>query len=166
MMDPEKYAMEDGYQFYVVRKLLQGSKLIGKSTNALEVSGQVTDNPSLILTYITSYYGVLAVGFVIGMILFVILRLAKLSVRQRNRLESLIAIGCTAVVVIHIILYVFVNMGVIIPTYVYCPFITYGGSGIIFMDITFGIMLSIYRYQNVSEAEVPKKMFQRRKCQG
>lgn len=166
MMNPEKYAMEEGYQFWVIRKLLQGSKLIGRNPNVLEVSGQVPDNPSLILAYITSYYGVLAAGLVIGMILFVILRLAKLSVRQKNRLGSLIGIGCTAAVVIHIIMYVLVNMGVIISGYVYCPFITYGGTGIIFMDITFGIMLSIYRYQNVSEAEVPKKMFQRRKCQG
>ena len=128
MMDPEKYAMEEGYQFLVIRKLLQGSKLIGRNPNVLEVSGQVPDNPSLILAYITSYYGVLAAGLVIGMILFVILRLAKLSVRQKNRLGSLIGIGCTAVVVIHIIIYVLINMGVIISGYVYCPFITYGGN--------------------------------------
>ncbi|MGN1167006.1 MAG: FtsW/RodA/SpoVE family cell cycle protein [Lachnospiraceae bacterium] len=166
MIDSEKYTMEEGYQFYVIRKFLEGSKLIGRSPNAMEISGNIPENPSLILTYITSYYGVLAAALVIVIILLVIARLAKLTVRQKNRLGSLIGIGCTAVIAVHIIWYVLVNFGIVNAGYIYCPFITYGGTGIIFMDIMFGIMLSIYRYQNVSEAEVPKKMFQRKKCQG
>ena len=41
----------------------------------------------------------------------------------------------------------------------YCPFLTAGGSGIMISYIMFGILLSIYRYQNVLvETEVKKKI--------
>ena len=54
--------------------------------------------------------------------------------------------------------YVLENLGYFPLSNNYCLFLTTGGSGMMISYIMFGILLSIYRYQNVLvELEVKKK---------
>ena len=82
---------------------------------------------------------------VIG-ILFV--RTLMLSVRQKNPMGMMMSAGASLALMIQFVFSVLVNVG-LIPSIGYCPFITYGGTGMMVTCILIGILLSVYRYQNV-----------------
>lgn len=165
MVNPSKYAMEGGYQFYTLRKLLQGSKVIGTKADFSEFSKMLPDRANFVLAYIAAYFGILFAALVIGVILMLFFKMLSLTLKQQNQLGMIMGAGCGTVILVHIVMYVLTNMGIIPLGYVYCPFIMNGRSGAIVTYILLGIMLSIYRHQNVSPIEMPQKMFQRRKCQ-
>ncbi len=41
------------------------------------------------------------------------------------------------------------NTGILPSSSVYCPFLTYGGTGVLVTNTLIGLLLSIYRYQDV-----------------
>ena len=75
----------------------------------------------------------------------------SLTVKQKNRLGRLMGIGCGLVLIVHAAGYVLENAGFIAPEQLYCPF-TVGGREVIVTYVLLGVMLSIYRYQSISEA--------------
>lgn len=78
---------------------------------------------------------------------------------QKNQLGMIMGTGCVVVLFTQFIGYVVENLGCFPLSNNYCPFLTAGGSGIMISYIMFGILLSIYRYQNVLvETEVKKKI--------
>ncbi len=158
ILNPEKYAQEGSYQFFRIRKLLEGSRFVGRSRGFSEAINTVPDSGSLVLAHITAYAGVLAAAAIIGVILLLLAKLTAITLRQKNQLGMIMGLGCGLVLLGHIFWYVLVNMGVMLPGYVYCPFLVCGGSGMIVTYILFGVMLSIYRYQNVSGTEMPQKI--------
>ena len=77
---------------------------------------------------------------------------------QKNQLGMIMGTGCVVVLLIQFIGYVLENLGHFPLSNNYCLFLTTGGSGMMISYIMFGILLSIYRYQNVLvEPEVKKK---------
>lgn len=112
-----------------------------------------------VLHYIAVYYGTFAAIIVAGCITFLFLYFLKISFRQKNQLGQLMGAGCSIVFVIQTGIYILSNIG-ILPGIVNCPFITYGGTGIFVTYILLGILLSIYRYQNVvSERRATSRLF-------
>lgn len=166
MMNPGAYAGEENYQFYALRRLLKGTRFVGKGTNFESIADAVPDSMSFVLAYIAAYFGVLAAVCITGAIILLFFRLAFCTWRQANKLGMLMGIGCGTALLTEIIWYVLTNMGIIIPGSVYCPFITYGNSGAAVTYILLGIMLSIYRYQNGVTEVYPKKraLFGRKRC--
>lgn len=147
-LNPEGYMGEESYQFYAVKKLLEGTRLVGKGVNFAETADTVPESMDFVLAYTAAYFGVLAASFLAGAIILLFLRLLSRTWRQANRLGMLMGTGCGAVLLTETAWYVLTNMGIIIPGSSYCPFITYGNSGAVVTYILLGIMLSIYRYQN------------------
>ena len=150
LLHPAKYAQEEGYQFYTLRKLLEGSRLFGEGKNFAEYSGMLPDNSSFALTYIMSCFGVLAAVCVVSVITILIYKLTAMTIKQKNQLGALMGTGCGVTIALQAAWYVLTNLGIVLTGPVYCPFITKGGSGMVITYILCGIMLSIYRYQNVS----------------
>ncbi|MDO5345810.1 MAG: FtsW/RodA/SpoVE family cell cycle protein [Lachnospiraceae bacterium] len=139
------------YQLDVVRRLLAGSHWIGAGSFVqTETAGLFAENllGEYILTFVISYYGILAGLFLIGLILLLLVRLYHVSAKQKNQLGSMMGIGCVSVLMLQVIVYLLGNTGVFLMG-TYCPFLTYGGSGIVVDFCLFGLVLSIYRYENV-----------------
>lgn len=101
------------------------------------------------LAYISTYYGILAAIVVVGLILLLFWRGFHLSILQKNQLGMIMGSGCAIVLLVQFVFYVLCNSG-FLPSAIYCPFITYGGAGMLTTYILLGIMLSVYRYQNVT----------------
>lgn len=100
------------------------------------------------LAYVGCYYGILAAVILAGLILLLLIRAMNISLRQKNQLGMLMGIGVATLLLVQFVLYVLCNMG-ILPSSIYCPFITYGGSGLMTTSVLLGVLLSIYRYQNI-----------------
>lgn len=101
------------------------------------------------LAYISTYYGILAAVVVVGLILLLFWRGFHLSILQKNQLGMIMGSGCAIVLLVQFVFYILCNSG-FLPSAIYCPFITYGGAGMFTTYILLGIMLSVYRYQNVT----------------
>ena len=117
---------------------------------------EFTEGLNYILTYILVCYGILAAILLIGTIVYFILRLFRISFSQKNQLGMIMGTGCTVIFLLQIILYIMVNLGWMPTTSVYCPFITYSGTWMLVTYIMLGLLLSIYRYQNVLADQTPR----------
>ena len=157
MAAPSQYAAEEGYQLYTLKKLLEGSKFIGQGEHFTEFSGSLPDSSSFALSYVMAYFGVFTAVCVISVMVILLFKLTAMTVKQKNRLGLLMGVGCGVTITIQAAWYVLTNLGVVLIGPVYCPFITNGGTGMIVTYVLFGIMLSIYRYQNVAAEEVKRK---------
>ena len=146
MIDPA--STEAGYQIRAVKELIGTSRLLGNGAGQGDAAGAVPETGDYILALTAAYYGILIVAAAVALTGFLFLHFLKLSMRQKNQLGMLMGSACAIVFVVQLVLYVLANMGIIFGG-VYCPFFTNGASGMMITYILLGILLSIYRYQNV-----------------
>lgn len=141
----------EGYQINMVRSLLAESILWGKGT-ATE-RAVLPESGDYIFTYAAVYYGILVTALLAVFIGILFLRLLRLSFGQKNQMGMLMGMSCSVTFLVQFILYVLLNVGLLPSTSIYCPFVTNGASGMLITYTLLGLILSIYRYQNV----IPQK---------
>ena len=127
----------------------QKSRLVGAGDAMVPDVSFLPELSDFLLVNVARYYGILAAVLLSGLLIFLLLRFLRLSLRQRNQLGMLMGTGCAAVFLIEAVFYFMNNCGVMYLGN-YCPFFSYGGSGAIVMYLLLGIMLSICRYQNTA----------------
>lgn len=153
MLDPE--STEAGYQIRAVKELVGTSRLLGNGAEQGNTAEVVYDTGGdYIFALMAAYYGILIVAVAVALTGFLFLHFLKLSMRQKNQLGMLMGSACAIVFAVQLVLYVLANMGIIFCG-VYCPFFTNGASGMMITYILLGILLSIYRYQNVIPHTIP-----------
>ena len=78
-----------------------------------------------------------------------VLKVFRISIKQKNQLGMMVGIGCGLVFATQTFAYVLLNLGVLRSTDVYLPLFTYGANGTFVSYVLLGLVLSIFRYQNV-----------------
>ena len=138
------------YVYYKVREIIGSSQLWGRAGNLQDTSSLLPEIGSgFILTYLISYYGILTAVLIGGLLLFLVFKILKISFRQKNQLGMIIGTGCGSVLGIQILTYLLENLGLMPYTFVYLPLFSAGGTGIIVTYALLGIILSIYKYQDI-----------------
>lgn len=115
----------------------------------------IEDSSNYVLAYVISLYGTFVGVLLAGALAFLLLYFLQHSVRQKNQLGMLMGVGCSTALMMQTVFYLLDNLGVVPGIGSYCPFLTYGGTGCIVTYILLGILLSVYRYQNVPLAPKP-----------
>lgn len=113
-----------------------------------------------ILTYLLSYYGIFAGILLIIALSALFIHLYVMSVKQKNQMGMMMGIGCASVFLLEFVLYILENLGIVYVMFIgscYCPFLTYGGSGMLVTYILFGIILSIQRHEKIYPESGGKK---------
>lgn len=139
------------------RTVVSDSRFVGGSTEAINMlaSGERTED---LLTYLLSFYGILVTVLLVGMMAVLLGVLFHHAARQKNQLGRMMGFACMVVLARQILVYTAGCLGLIMPQNVYCPFLGSGGSGALMTGVLLGILLSIYRYQNViSDVKIRKK---------
>lgn len=156
----------ESYQALMLWKIIENSQIIGTSKTIENSWHNLPESTDFALSYVLARYGILASVLLSAVILYLFLRLIHTSQSQRNQLGMIMGIGCSVLFILQICFYILENLGYpFLGTY--CPFLSYGGSGMLVTYILLGILLSIYRYQNVLP-EMPctktknKKLFYRK----
>ncbi|MFA9465168.1 MAG: FtsW/RodA/SpoVE family cell cycle protein [Velocimicrobium sp.] len=148
VIDPS--SSEVGYITKNIRDLLKASQLLGANTQGLQTYGILPDiNCDYILIHVFSYYGVLAAGIIILLMALLVIKIFKVSFHQKNQLGMMMGCGCGLAFAIQSIIYMLQNMGLFPITSVYLPLFSFSGTGTIVTYCLLGILLSIYRYQNI-----------------
>lgn len=126
--------------------------MYARPVNLIQSGALETYCEDYLFAYIISYYGILAGMLLAGLLAVLFFNLLHRSLKQKNQLGLLMGVGCASVLVIETAFFILSNLGTIPNISVYCPFLTSGGTGSIVTYALLGLLLGIYRYQNVLEA--------------
>ena len=146
---PSVYAPEIADWMEGLRRIFLSGKWIGSGKELPQDSYLAGDGGSYMLAYIAASFGLLLALVLTGLIGYLFFRLLQVSLKQSNQLGRMMGIGCTLVLAAWFGLYVLVNTGLLPRGSVYCPFLSFGNTGMLVTDVLLGILLGIYRYQNV-----------------
>lgn len=142
-------SVEEGYQIRMFRKVLEESALRGSGESAVHTAKQLPGGTEFGLVYVTAYYGILAAILLVGVLTFLFIYFLGISLRQKNELGMIMGVSCSVVFSVQLLFYVAGNTGLLPIGSIYCPFFTYGGTGVVVTNVLIGLLLSIYRYQDV-----------------
>ena len=141
--NPEKY--EKGYQ------TLQGLYAIGSGGvfgvgigNSVQKLGFVPEAQNdMIFSIICEELGLVGAGIIVFLFLLLIWRFFLIASGSRDLFGALIATGAMAHMMIQVILNIAVVTNTIPNTGITLPFISYGGTSVMFLLIEMGLVLSV-----------------------
>ena len=141
--NPENY--ENGYQ------TLQGLYAIGSGGlfgtglgNSVQKLGFVPEAQNdMIFSIICEELGLVGAAFIVFLFLILIWRFFLIATHSRDLFGALIASGAMAHMMIQVILNIAVVTNTIPNTGITLPFISYGGTSVVFLLIEMGLVLSV-----------------------
>ena len=96
-----------------------------------------------ILSVLGEEFGFIGVMVILLIFAYVIFRGFRISLKAPDRTGQLIAFGFTLVVALYVLVHSCVVTGLVPPTGIPMPFLSYGGMSLIFMMSSMGILLNI-----------------------
>lgn len=163
--DPFKYEVDEGLQL-VNSYLALGSGGwtgvgLGKSVQKLGYLPEA--HTDFIMAIIAEELGVFGVAFVIFSLGYLILKGFYIGMKSKDPFGSLLAFGISGMIGIQM----FINLGGVsglIPiTGVTLPFISYGGSSLLVLSISLGLLMNISSYANLESNNSSKKELKNKK---
>ena len=150
---------EESYYRSTLRKIYSGCQMFGSGEGVQSVEGiRALEGMEFGLVYITAYFGIVVAAAIMCVLIGLVFYFIGMSAGQKNRMGMMMGIGCCSVFLVQILFYVLGNVGILPFANMYCPFLTYGGTGILVTNVLLGILISIYRYQDVP-LEMKKRRF-------
>jgi len=153
-IESDKFLLNSGYQAQQAQIAIAKGELIGvgigKSTQRDFLPAPYND---FIFAIIAEEYGMIGALLLILLFTLILFRgLAVIARKAKDCLGSLLATACT----LTIVLYGFVNAGVasgLLPvTGLPMPFVSYGGTSMLFAGVMAGILLNISKHNNDRKA--------------
>ena len=143
--NPEKY--EKGYQTLQGLYAIGSGGLFGKGLgNSIQKLGFVPEAQNdMIFSIVCEEMGLVGATAIVILFLILIWRCFLIAVNCKNLYGALIATGVMSHLMIQVILNIAVVTNTIPNTGITLPFISYGGTSIVFLMIEMGLVLSVSR---------------------
>ena len=144
--NPEKY--EKGYQTLQGLYAIGSGGLFGRGLgNSVQKLGFLPEAQNdMIFSIICEELGLVGAGILIGVFLILIWRFFVIAAKADELTGALIATGAMAHMMIQIILNIAVVTNSIPNTGITLPFISYGGTSVVFLLLEMGLVLSVSGY--------------------
>lgn len=104
-----------------------------------------------IFTYITFTFGWVAGGVLSALVVMFIIRMSCMATVVKNDYAKLLISGFVTIFAVQFLWNILMNLGLAPVVGVGLPFVSFGGSQLIFNAAALGIILSIYRRRNISK---------------
>lgn len=149
-LDPWKDPKGDGYQLIQSLLALGSGGILGMGIGKSRQKCYYIPEPhnDFIFSIIGEELGLIGCIIIICLFLVFIWRGIRTAVRAKDIFGTLLAIGITGVIAIQAIINIAVVTGSMPVTGVPLPFISYGGSSLVFNLIAMGVLLNISRQTN------------------
>lgn len=142
-----------GYIIGMIRDFLGSARWVGAGRGDGDVLLLPNADSDFLMTYLIAYYGILAAFVLVSLLALLLAWCLKVSVRQKNQLGMMMGFGCSLVFLVQAVLHVLVNLSLLPNSSVYLPLFSSGGTATVVSFLLLGVILSVYRYQNVLPAE-------------
>ncbi len=147
-LDP--FANELGKGFQTVQSLYAiasgGFFGLGLGNSRQKLSYIPESHNDIIFAIICEELGFFGAAVIIGLYIILIYRGVQIALKAPNLFGTLVAFGIVIMIAVQVIINVAVVTNTIPNTGIALPFISYGGTSLIFMITTMGILLNISRY--------------------
>lgn len=154
-MDPEAYSSKGGYQImqalYAIGSGGFFGKGLGNSAQKLEAVPEAQND--MIFSIVCEELGVFGAAMLTLMFVFLLYRLLFIAENAPDLLGSLIATGIFAHIAIQVVLNIAVVINLIPTTGITLPFVSYGGTSILFLMAEMTLALSVSRQIKFREME-------------
>lgn len=146
-LDPKKYSEDGGYQILQALYALGSGGFFGKGLgNSTQKLGPVPEAQNdMIFSIICEELGIFGAAIVILMFGYMIYRLFFIAQNAPDLFGSLMVIGVMAHISLQVILNICVVLNLIPTTGITLPFVSYGGTSILFLMLEMALALSVSR---------------------
>lgn len=146
-LEPEKYHKNGGYQVLQALYAIGSGGILGKGLgNGIQKLGFVPEAQNdMIFTIICEELGLVGALAVVALFVFMIWRFMIIANNAPDLFGSMLVVGVLAHIAIQVVLNIAVVTNTIPNTGVTLPFISYGGTSVLFLMIEMGIALSVSR---------------------
>ena len=147
-LNPNDNLSDSGYQVHLAKLALSSGGIWGKgymrgAVNALSfLPEKETD---FIFSVIGEEFGMVGTTFVAVLFLILIFKCFSVAKCARYTKDKLIATGISSMLTFHIFENIGMTIGLLPVTGIPLPFLSYGGSSVLAMSISVGLLLSIRR---------------------
>lgn len=144
-LNPEAYAREGGYQVLQGLYAIGSGGLFGKGLGeSIQKMGFVPEAQNdMIFSIICEELGLFGAVSVILIFLFMIYRFMLIAQNARDLFGTMLVVGVMAHIAIQVILNIAVVTNTIPNTGITLPFISYGGTSVLFLMLEMGMVLSV-----------------------
>ena len=159
MFAVNKSQMMEGTTLGAVRELLSRCMAVGRASGVDRFwAGDRISSADYMMLGIAGYFGILVMVLCIAVIAGLLCWFLRSTLKQKNQLGMMMGFGCVMVLTIQFLLSLLANIGISgIGQCAWCLFFGYGRSGQMVSAVLMGILLSIYRHQNVTPELVVEK---------
>jgi cell division protein FtsW len=149
-LDPYKFRFDEGHQLVSsFRSFNEGGFLGNPLATGYSHRYLTYSHTDFILPTFVEDYGFLGFFVLFSIFLFVILRTFVLLKRVRDPFSFLLGVGLVSIIAIQILINSFVVTGLLPITGISLPFVSYGGSSLLTVMISFGIIINITKKDNL-----------------
>jgi cell division protein FtsW len=152
--DVEEHASAEGYQVHqsLIAIGSGGINGVGFGEGRQKFGFLPEPHNDFIFAMIGEEWGLLGVTFVLGLYLSLILVGFRIAGRARDGFGQLLAIGITSTIALHAMLHMGVGLGLVPPTGLSLPLVSYGRSNLLATLASAGILISVARGQGEAPA--------------
>ncbi|WP_318767690.1 FtsW/RodA/SpoVE family cell cycle protein [Lactiplantibacillus carotarum] len=153
-MDPFKTASGDGTQLVNSYYAISNGGLTGVGIgNSLQKRGYLPEpNTDFIMSITAEELGLLGILFIMVLLAVMVGRMVFIGVRSKHTFNSLVCFGVAAYLTIQAFINVGGIVGLIPITGVTFPFISYGGSSMVVLTLSLGLVLNISALEKMERA--------------
>jgi len=156
-LDPFKYPQDSGYQIINSLYAIASGSVFGRGLGKSLQKYLYLPEPhnDFIFSVLAEELGFIGALTVIVLFMLFIWRGLKISMNAPDMLGSLIAAGITSLVALEVIINIAVVTSTIPATGMPLPFFSYGGTSMVFLLTSIGILLNISRGAAINTARMP-----------
>ena len=154
-LHPEDYASGDGYQTLQALYAIGSGGLFGRGLgNSIQKLGSVPEAQNdMIFSIICEELGIFGALMVLALFAYLLYRLYFIAQNAPDMFGSLLVSGVFVHIALQVIMNVAVVLNIIPNTGVTLPFISYGGTSVLFLMAEMGLALSVARQIKFQEPE-------------
>lgn len=145
--DPEKYITEGGYQVMQALYAIGSGGIFGKGLgNSMQKLGWLPEAQNdMIFPIIVEELGIFGGAIVIFLFIYMLYRLLFIAENAPDLYGALIVTGVFSHIALQVVLNICVVLGILPTTGVTLPFISYGGTSVLFLMLEMALALSVSR---------------------
>lgn len=153
-LDPWAYAQDEGYQAIQSLYAVGSGGFFGRGLgNSIQKLGFIPEaHNDIIFSIICEELGLFGAGIVILLFGVLIWHGIRISMNAPDKFTCLMAAGLTTQIAVQTVMNIAVNTNSMPVTGVSLPFISYGGSSMLFLMASMGLLLNISRYTRQTKA--------------
>lgn len=154
-LDPEAYASTTGFQTLQALYAIGSGGIFGKGLGqSMQKLGFIPEAQNdMVFSIICEELGLFGAAIVMGMFLILIWRFIIIANNAPDLFGGLIVVGVMGHIAIQVILNIAVVTNIIPNTGISLPFISYGGTSVVFLMAEIGMVLSVARGIRLKDLE-------------